>query len=388
LQPKLQGLPVRFVQPETDYIMLQKSTRFSRLVDLAKETSSDKRRELLREVSDVFLEASPDLSDDERSHFGDIIGKVSANMDVAVRRRLAEQFAGQPKAPLGLIQQLARDEISVAASVLQKSTVLRDVDLIAIAQTRDQQKLGAISARPAVSETVSESIVEHGDDSVVAGLVSNGGAQFSRGTFLRVVERSETSQVLQAPLADRADLPADMLNDMYAFVSSDLRHKLQQRLASIPPEMLEKALKDATRDVMTEMHHVKAVDRKAMVFVAEMARQKKLSEALLVQLARSSQLAELIHSFARLAEVDVKTVRRLMNARNIEGVAIICKSMRFERATFSALAMFLEQGAGQDCKTVHQILDLYEKVTTETAQRVMRFWRVRKEAAEPTSAGA
>ena len=125
--------------------MLQNSTRFSRLVDLAKETSSDKRRELLREVSDVFLKSSLDLSDVERSYFGDIIGKVSANMDVAVRRRLAEQFAGQPKAPLGLIQQLANDEFSVAASVLRKSKVLRDVDLIAIAQGKDQEKLGVMA---------------------------------------------------------------------------------------------------------------------------------------------------------------------------------------------------------------------------------------------------
>ncbi len=369
-------------------MMLQNSTRFSRLVDLAKETSSDKRRELLREVSDVFLEAAPDLSDVERSYFGDIISKVSANMDVAVRRRLAEQFAGQPKAPLGLIQQLANDEVSVAASVLRKSEVLRDVDLITIAQSKNQEKLSVMAARPAVSESVSQSIVEHGNDSVVAGLVANDGARLSRGTFQCVVERSETSEILQAPLVARADLPPDMINNMYAFVSGDLRDKLRQRLAALPPEMLEKALKDATRDVMTEMRHVNDAERKAMVFVGEMIQQKKLNEALLVQLARASQATELIHAFARLAEVDVKTVRRLVNARNTEGVAIICRSQRFERATFSALAMFLEQGAGQDCKTVHQILDSYEKVTTETAQRVMRFWRVRKEAAEPTSAGA
>ena len=76
--------------------MQKNTTRFSRLVDLAKETSSEKRRDLLRQVSDVFLEGSLEFSDVERSHFGDIIGKVSANMDVAVRRRLAEQFAGQP----------------------------------------------------------------------------------------------------------------------------------------------------------------------------------------------------------------------------------------------------------------------------------------------------
>ncbi len=362
--------------------MQQNTTRFSRLVDLAKETSSEKRRELLRDVTDVFLEAAPEYTEVERSHFGEILGKVSSCMDIAVRRRLAEQFADQPNAPHGLIRQLANDEPSVATCVLQNSTVLQDADLIAIAHSKNQEKLGVIASRPAVSQALSESIVENGNDSVVVRLISNDGASISRRTFLRVVERSETSEVLQAPLVARADLPADMINDMFAFVSGDLRDKVKQRLAAIPPEMLEKALQDATRDVMSELRHVKDADRKAMVFVAEMAQQKKLNEALLIQLVRQEQLTELIHAFAKLAEVDVKTVRRLVNARNVEGVALICRSMRFERSTFSALAMYLGRGTGEAGKSVHEVLDLYEKVTSESAQRVMRFWRVRKEVAD------
>ena len=87
--------------------MQTNTTRFSRLVDLAKETSSDKRRELLREVTDAFLATASDCNETEKSYFGEILGSVSSNMDVAVRSRLAQQFAGQDHAPLGLIQKLA-----------------------------------------------------------------------------------------------------------------------------------------------------------------------------------------------------------------------------------------------------------------------------------------
>jgi hypothetical protein len=183
-------------------------------------------------------------------------------------------------------------------------------------------------------------------------------------------------------LVARADLPADMLNDIFAFVSGDLREKVRQKLAAIPPEMVEKALQDATRDVMTEMRHMKGADVKAMVFVGEMVQQKKLNEALLIQLARNAQTTELIHAFARLAEVDVKTVRRLVNARNIEGVAIICRSMRFELATFLALAMHLGRDGDEGVTSVHRVMELYEQVTSESAQRVVRFWRVRREVAD------
>jgi uncharacterized protein (DUF2336 family) len=165
-------------------------------------------------------------------------------------------------------------------------------------------------------------------------------------------------------------------------VSGDLRAKIKQKMDTIPPEVLEKALQDAARDVRADLRSLKDADRKAMVYVAEMARQKQLNEALLLQLVRNNKIPELVHAFAKLAEVDVKTIKRIMSARNVEGAAIICRAMRFERSTFSAIAMFMERGTSNAVKSVHEVLDLYEKVTTESAQRVMRFWRVRKEVGD------
>jgi uncharacterized protein (DUF2336 family) len=358
------------------------ASRFSRLVELAKESSSDKRRELLREVTDVFLGAAPECSETEKSYFGDIIGKVSTGMDVAVRKQLAIRLADNPDAPHALMQQLACDENEIAQEVLSRSPVLRETDLISIAETRNQDKMGAIARRRLVPEAVSEAIVEHGDDKVVGELVSNAGARVSRETFSRVVERSETSPLLQAPLVNRNDLPVDMLNDMFTFVKADLRTKVQAKIAATPPDVLEQALKDAQREVMADIKQMRDADRKAMVYVGEMVQQRKLNEALLVQLTRTSRPTELIHAFARLAEVDVKTVRRLFTARNVEGVAIICRAMRFERGTFSTIALSLLGNSGNATQNVHEVLELYEQVTTEAAQRVMRFWRIRREVVD------
>jgi uncharacterized protein (DUF2336 family) len=303
-------------------------------------------------------------------------------MDVAVRKQLAIRLAENPDAPHALIQQFAGDVNEIAQEVLSKSPVLKDADLISIAESKNQDKLGAIARRRSIPEAVSDAIVEHGDDKVVSDLVSNAGAKVSRQTFSRVVERSETSEILQAPLVNRSDLPADMLNEMFTFVKADLRAKVQEKIAATPPDVLEQALKDAQREVMADLKQMHEADRKAMVFVGEMVQQKKLNEGLLVQLTRTSRPTELIHAFARLAEVDVKTVRRLFNARNIEGVAIISRAMRFERGTFSTIALSLMGNNGNATQNVHEVLDLYEQVTTEAAQRVMRFWRIRREVVD------
>lgn len=358
------------------------SSRLNRLVDLAKETSSDKRRELLREVTDVFLDNAHDCSDAEKSYFGEIINKVATGMDAAVRKHLAARLSSNPNAPHALIRGFAMDEAEIAREVLSKSPVLQDEDLISIAETGNQEKIGALAQRPAIPEIVSEAIVQHGDDAAVSQLVANSGAKVSRGTFRKVMERAETSAILQAPLVNRQDLPADMVNELFTFVKAELREQVQKRMEAIPLEELERALQEAEREVASELRQLRAADRKATVYVGEMFQQRKLNEGLLIQLVKSGKTAELIHAFARLAEVDVRTIKRLFNARNIEGIAIICRSLRFERGTFSTIAVSVLPNSGDTNRNIHEVLDLYDQVTSETAQRVMRFWRVRREVTD------
>ena len=161
------------------------TAQFHRLIDLAKEPSSEKRRELLREVTDLFLEDPPSFNGAERDHFGAILSSVAGDMDVAVREHLAKQFASIAFAPHDLIRQLANDEFSVAKDVLAKSTVLSDADLVAIARSQSQDKLAVIAGRPSVSETVSEAIVEHATEDVMVKLIANAGARVSRVALQR-----------------------------------------------------------------------------------------------------------------------------------------------------------------------------------------------------------
>ena len=63
------------------------------LVDLAKEPSSDKRRELLRQVTDLFIDASDDYSARETEHFNHIMMGVARKMEMKVRSELSQRLA-------------------------------------------------------------------------------------------------------------------------------------------------------------------------------------------------------------------------------------------------------------------------------------------------------
>ena len=61
-----------------------------------------------------------------------------------------------------------------------------------------------------------------------------------------------------------------------------------------------------------------------------------------------------------------------------EAIAIACKSSNFDRSTFSTIILLMDKGQLRNLNNTNVLLRIYDKIDTETAQRVMRFWRVRK----------
>jgi len=69
------------------------NARFAKLVDLARTTDSEQRRELLREVTDLFFETSTTRSTRETALFDDVLQLVAAEMQDSVLAELSELFA-------------------------------------------------------------------------------------------------------------------------------------------------------------------------------------------------------------------------------------------------------------------------------------------------------
>ena len=86
-------------------------------------------------------------------------------------------------------------KIDVARPLLERSAVLQDNDLIKIIRDRykdqPQHHLHSIAGRPAVSENVSEELVDHGNDHTVTRLTVNDGADISTESFQKIADRAE-----------------------------------------------------------------------------------------------------------------------------------------------------------------------------------------------------
>lgn len=366
------------------------ANRLEKLVELAREPSSDKRRELLREITDVFLVAPDSHSQAEIGHFDAIMCSAARNVEAAMRKALATRLANVPAAPHGLIKQLAEDsEIEVARPVLQSSPVLTDEDLINVVKSRGAEHMAAISTRREVSERVVEEIVERGNERVLVTLAKNRTANFSRKAMTDMVEKSECMPGLQESLIDRRDVPPDLLGSMFFFVSERLKHEIMEQTDELDADELDRQLRESWKAVSAEAQEAVSEELTgAERFIREMVRTNSLNESLLIELLSNQRHTEFLHAFAYLAEIDVMTAQRILADKSCESLAIACKAARLDRSTFAKIVFTMFKDAEAASGNSLKLVDAFDSVNVQTAQRVMRFWRIRKEAQAQAASSA
>ncbi|MBT4046697.1 MAG: DUF2336 domain-containing protein, partial [Rhodospirillaceae bacterium] len=220
------------------------TSKLENLIEVAQEASSEKRRELLEGVTDLFMDNGPGMNDQEQTIAAEILGRVVTEVEREVRARLSYRLADLENAPADLIRQLASDEIQVARPLLESSGALSEQDLVDIVNKQGKEHLLSISLRENVTAGVSDALVAKGDDDVVLSLVNNDSAEISRAAMESIVDRSENSEVLQEPLLGRNDLPPDLMHNMFWWVSAELKKHILTR-ADVDEAAVDKILAEA-----------------------------------------------------------------------------------------------------------------------------------------------
>lgn len=233
--------------------MAESANNFALLLDLAKEGSSEKRRELPRQITDVFLANQPERTNRESELFDEIIGAVSADLETQVRIELARKIAVSDVPVRRTARRLAMDVIEVAGPVLEHSKALSETDLIDVIKAKSQDHMMAVTKRPHIGEDVSSALVAKGEDRVVASLLENPTARMNRETFQRVAERAEVSPILHAPFVRNAHVPLDLLNNIYLKVENNLRREIMRKFHGVSPTELEAAL-EASRNQLSSAY--------------------------------------------------------------------------------------------------------------------------------------
>src|SRR5215471_21588707 len=214
--------------------MSQSASVIDELEDVLSAGSSDRRTEILRRVTDLFLGNSENFNNEQVGLFDDVLAHLIKQVEIKALAELGTKLAPIDNAPNGIIRSLARhDEIAVAGPVLAQSPQLTDSDLVEIAGSKGQEHLGAISERKRLAAAVTDILIQRGDTTVVRKLSQNQGATFSDGGYVTLAERAETDERLAENLGIRRDMPPQLLQDLVLKATETVRARL---LVVVPPE--------------------------------------------------------------------------------------------------------------------------------------------------------
>jgi uncharacterized protein (DUF2336 family) len=356
------------------------------LIELAKEPSSAKRRELLRQVTDLFFSGAEAHPSGEMALFDDVLTQLSSEMEEAVRADLAERIADSAAPPRRLLRGLVADSFAVAEPVLMRSPALSEDDLLRVAQTRGQDHLRAISRRVSVPEAVSEAIVERGDDTTLDVLLRNDGAALSRTAHEAAVDRASANPALHEAVVARQALPLDLLNEMYFVVEARLRDQIMEKNAELDPAQLEAALASGRKQVAARDGALPPDYAQAEAAVQAMKASGGIGPSTLAGFLRNGHTTQFLVALSDLADVDFHTARRILDRRELDALAIICKAADFDRSLFLTFAVLI---LGKDENAVGRAREygqLYSDLPRDSAARTIRFWRMRRQTGDVAAA--
>mgnify|MGYP000135287664 FL=1 len=353
-------------------------SRLYRLTELAREKSSERRRALLREVTDLFFDETPPDGTEAHFQFDHVLSTLAAQTAQDARAELARRFADAPIAPRGLVLQLARDAIEVAAPILARYGVLTEADLIEIVEEASEDHRRAMAGREDVPERVADAIVARGDDETLARLAANDGAALSRSALETMTRRAEDSTVLQGPMVNRADMPADLLADLMNVVETSLRERIMKRFEKLDPAAADAAMAASHARLEARLADDREIAEARRFVLAQRVR-KSLDGSLLVRLMREGQRVKCIAALSDLSGVDYTAAERALRHSSPDGLALICKAAGFDKALFVTLAVLRRQSANNLSSEAQALGELYAGITRDDAERALRFWRMRKE---------
>jgi uncharacterized protein (DUF2336 family) len=354
------------------------SSNFALLKDFAEETSSDKRRELLRQATDAFLAEGRTMSPADMATLDEVVQSVASDLSAEVRAELSRKISAAPIPFSRTARKLAMDDIEIARPVLEHSRALTQSDLLDVIAQKSSDHMMAVTRRDDIGETVSSALVERGEDRVVVSLLENPTAQISEATYERVAERAETSTVLQAPFVHRESVPLHLLSDVYLKVEAGLRREILSKYEGVLPSELEAAFERSRNRVSKAYGALPDDFDTARREVEGMAQHGTLLPPALISLLRqgAAKRTAFIFAFARLTDINYELVDRLVAGADLDALAMLCRAAGFDRALFVTLAMLII-GKNAPMGRVKEFGEIYNGVPLEAAQRAIRFWKVR-----------
>jgi uncharacterized protein (DUF2336 family) len=336
------------------------------LLTMALDRTTHGRGALVESILQVCLQTNSTLSAKEFEITFDILRKLVGDVEMEVRRTIAERLATRGDLPHDIALFLANDQIEVAYPVLVDGVALEDVDLIMITRGKPASHQIAVTLRRHLSEAVSNALVETQSVDVIDSLLRNPTAQIGIETMAQMVEMSRTMTPIQRPLLQREDLPPDLAWRMYGWVGAALKNFIVDTFPETKVEfgaeiddVIERAMASSVDD---------SSDEAASITISDLLR------VLETESIRSFQSL-----FAQFSGLPQGATPPILADTGGESLAIVCKACTVPIGDFLRIYVLirakLDDNVQPESAEFNAVKTFYERLEVNSATSILSEWR-------------
>ncbi len=343
------------------------------LNSLASEKSSERRVELLRRVTDLFIDGFSNHNEAERYLFEEIVGTIMEKITRGDKIHASTKLATLPEIPRALAAQFAGDaDVDVARPILHAPGLHDDI-LVDIARTGSQDHLHAIATRATVSSPVSDVVVSRGNSTVVHALAANRGAAFSESGMQRLVAKAGGDVDLQALIVQRTDLSPTAIEKLLPLISRELADRLRDLGLQPGTDLIRQHLGewlDVRKTNVSQVEHYMESIKKGDLRIDDVV----------IEIAAAGRLFDAATVIASAVDLERDYAFRVLTHGKTQSVLLLLRSIKLKWPAAAKFLALRRQKFLLPMEALSRRED-YDAIDPAAAQRAIRFLKVRRAAA-------
>jgi uncharacterized protein (DUF2336 family) len=346
------------------------------------------RIKILDRVTNLFLTGSRRYTQRQIALFDDVLLRLTADIEMKARAKLATRLAGLDNMPAKLIRSLAFDDaIEVAGPILKDSPQLSDDDLVENASSKSQDHLYAIAQRLKLSEAVTDVLVERGDRRVVRTVARNGGASISFLSYAKLTARARNDTPLAVAMAKRSDLPRQYFIQLVEAASAAVREKLEAANPAAAAAILG-AIDETAGEMRDDARKASRQHAIAVRDARRRFRAHNVTESHVHARAHAQEFEKTVVALARLGGFSFDQVERALLDQGSEFVVILAKASGCSWTTTKALLKMYAAKRELSQDELDRMAASFEQLNQQTAQHIVKFCDGRTKPHSPARATA
>tara|TARA_R110000868_G_scaffold11516_4_gene56344 strand:- start:26623 stop:27714 length:1092 start_codon:yes stop_codon:yes gene_type:complete len=356
------------------------------LYELREPAPQRARDVLARRLADIVGLPSSRLTPRERWIVADLLYDILRASDISIRQRCARRLSALNEAPSRLLRLLACDEYEIAQPILEECLALTDFDLLEIIRSGGLQHRMAIARRDNLSEIISAALTATGEPPVVERMLKNVTAIIAAPTMDHLVGAAQEEAGYAGLLIKRAELRPAQAFRLFWGCEHRERFAILERFA-----VDRTILIDSTEDIFPMVSAEGWADplvSRVLRYIDRRQRNREAADlspygslegavdAMCLEGARNDIVSEI----ATLAGIHKRLLTRMLDDMAGESLAILCKATGLKWNAFEGFWTGL--GRSRQDEPVEQARKVFDSLSVEKAQTVLRYWNLSVEDAD------